>query len=130
MDDACKDNVFEQKTGLFTVGVVVDRSAVKTAHTGKNYMIMIISDLVRFDSVKLQKHLEASVKDRDKLRVIQKSYSNGYKIVKLMAFGESVKKTTTLDAGTIVAVLNLKKMEPKKDDKPMATDSKKQPSKV
>lgn len=40
-----------------------------------------------------------------------KSYSNGYKITKVMAFGEAAKKALDLKYGTVVALVNPKKME-------------------
>ena len=52
--------------------------------------------------------------NRDELKAAMKSYSNGYKIAKFMSFGDSAKKTLDLLPGTVIAILNPKKLENKK----------------
>lgn len=54
--------------------------------------------------------------NRDEVKAAMKSYSNGYKIAKFMSFGDSAKKTVDLQAGTVIAILNPKKLENKKAD--------------
>jgi hypothetical protein len=106
---------FEQKTGMFTVAVIVDKSSMRTSQNGKGYMFMIVSDLERLDSLKLQRQMETTYKgNRDEVKAAMKSYSNGYKIAKFMSFGDSAKKTLDLLPGTVIAILNPKKLENKK----------------
>lgn len=62
LDMAGREKAFEQKTGLFTVAVIVDKSAMKTSQNGKGYMFFVVSDLERLDTLKLQKHMEATFK--------------------------------------------------------------------
>jgi hypothetical protein len=115
LDCAGKNQAFEQKTGLFTVAVIVDKSAMRTSQNGKGYMFLIVSDLERLDTLRLQKEMEAIFKgDREQVKAAMKSYSNGYKIAKFMAFGEAAKNALDLKAGTIVAFLNPKKLDPSK----------------
>lgn len=115
LDSTGKDQAFEQKTGLFTVAVIVEKSTMRTSQNGKGYMFFIVSDLERLDTLRLQKEMEAIFKgDRDQIKGAMKSYSNGYKISKFMAFGDAAKKTLDLKAGTIVAFINPKKLDPNK----------------
>ena len=96
---------FEQKTGMFTVAVIVDKSSMRTSQNGKGYMFMIVSDLERLDSLKLQRQMETTYKgNRDEFKAAMKSYSNGYKIAKFMSFGDSAKKTLDLLPGTVIAM--------------------------
>jgi hypothetical protein len=52
--------------------------------------------------------------NRDEVKLAMKSYSNGYRIAKFMSFGDSAKKTLDLPAGSVIALLNPKKLEQKK----------------
>ena len=68
IDKIGSDTLFEQKVGTFTVGVVVDTSTIKTSAKGTQFMIFVVSDLVRHDALKLNKSQEAAFKDRSKLK--------------------------------------------------------------
>jgi len=106
--------------GYYTVAVVVDRSTLKTSSNGKNYIVLLLSDLTRYNILQVQKSLEVEFKDnKDKLKIALKSYSNGYKALKFMAFGDAAKKAgqAEMKPGTIVAVMNPRKMESKQNDK-------------
>jgi len=91
-------------------------------------MIFIVSDLLRHDSLKLNKSLEAAFPDRELLAQAKKSYSQSYKIMKVMAFSEAAKKALDFKPGSIVAILNPKKLESQRDDN-LATIQQKVPTK-
>jgi len=38
-----------QSLGIFTIGVLVDKSPLKTSGNGKKFMMLKLSDLVKYD---------------------------------------------------------------------------------
>jgi len=77
--------------------------------------------------VQLHKQLESTIKDREQLKAFLKAYSNGYKVLKVMAFSEAAKKADSMPAGTVIAVLNPRKMEPKPEN-PLDSAKARQPA--
>ena len=84
---------------FFTVGVVVENAGPYTSKSGKQFSIMKISDLVKYDLGKVKKHLQSMADKRvngqggskdeatEFIRTSEKSFnSNGYKALKVMAF--------------------------------------------
>lgn len=69
IDRVGRDATFEQKVGLFTVGVLVDGSSLKTSANNKQYLIFVVTDLIRHDALKLNKSLEAAFKDREQFKL-------------------------------------------------------------
>ena len=43
--------------GMFTVGLIVNKSILKTSSNGKNFLVLIVSDLVRYDLLEVEKRL-------------------------------------------------------------------------
>lgn len=75
----------------FTIGVIIEISAVRESKNGKPYAFMKISDLVKYDIMRAKKMIEAKFKEDDVLRKqLERNFTqNGYKTLKIMAFGEA-----------------------------------------
>lgn len=112
------------KTGLssakafFTIGVVVEMSRPITSRNGKQFAIMKLSNLVKYDTHKVKKHLAEEYKeDKDAYKMAEKSFNtNGYKCMKVMIFNELTQKVSKLQIGTVIGLLNPKCMKPTVDN--------------
>ena len=59
MEYQIQEGIAGQKIkSYFTIGVIVEASQEKATKNGKKYKLMKISDLVKYDTVKVKKHLE------------------------------------------------------------------------
>ena len=87
--------------------------------SGKQFSIVKISDLVKYDLQKVKQMLEAQAKKNREVhgetqesseewcRMSERQFnSNGYKTLKIMAFQEAATPISKLSIGTVVGVLN------------------------
>lgn len=113
----------QQSQGFFTIGVVTESSPPIAGKSGKQFSIMKITDLIKYDmnKVRLQltEHLEDKIKksvcDKDEIKTALKSFTtNGYKQIKIMCFEESATELTHLRPGVIIQLINprLMKVDP------------------
>ena len=92
--------------------------------SGKQFSILKVSDLVKYDIQKVKKVLEAQALQNRQLhgeteeqsvewlRMSEKQFnSNGYKTLKIMAFQEVATPISKLTIGTVVGVLNPRVMK-------------------
>lgn len=85
---------FGSAKAFFTIGVVVDVSGPLQAKSGKQFSILKLTDLVKYDLAKVRKFLEMQAKCNltgegieEYVKLSEKSFnSNGYKTLKIMAF--------------------------------------------
>ena len=81
------DELANQTKGFFAVAVVVDRSGVQTAKSGRKFIAVKFSDLQKYDRQKVIKSLEnlpeSTVKTQ--MRTFNK---NMYRVITVMAFGD------------------------------------------
>ena len=98
---------------FFTIGVIVDVSGPFQSKNNKRYTIAKITDLVKYDMNKVKKVLSERFKnDPESMKIAEKSFNtNGYKIVRLMAFDEALSETTKIQTGTIVGIVNPKPLK-------------------
>ena len=75
----------------YTLGVVVEISALRQSRNGKAYAFMKITDLAKYDMVRVKRMLDQRFKDDEVLRKqLEKNYtSNGYKSLRVMVFGDA-----------------------------------------
>jgi len=101
------------KFAFFTVGVVVDKVGVLTSKSGKSFSILKLSDLVKYDQVKVRKFLEDEYKgDPAGFKQAFKSFTrNGYKSLSFMAFGDTAMSVQKITCGTVIGVLNPRLMQ-------------------
>lgn len=104
-----------QSLGIYTIGVLVDKSPLKTSGNGKKFMMLKLSDLVKYDTNQVKKHLSAILEpkiaagkcEKDELKIAMKSFSrNGYKQIGFTCFGECAESMFEYRHGVIVAILN------------------------
>lgn len=74
----------------FTVGVLVDSTRPIASKNGKTFMILKLTDLVKYDMHKVKKQLALKYKNNSEfLKMAEKNIStNGYKTIKVMVFNE------------------------------------------
>lgn len=67
---------------------------MQKSKNGKNYRVLKVTDLQKYEMTKVKKYLEelaVTLKNPPFAKIAEKSYNNnGYKLVKLMAFEESM----------------------------------------
>lgn len=103
----------------FTIGVVVEVSGPTTAKTGKTYFSIKISTLNRYDTSKIRKILIPEISEIQgnpgKIGAAERSFNeNGYKTVKLLAFGEELCRPLAKKIeipGLVVAFSDLKPLD-------------------
>ena len=90
----------------------MDRIGVLTSKGGKTFSIIKLSNLVKYNMVKVKEHLsKIHGADQEGLNVALKAYNaDSYKTVTIMAFGESALPAKKIGSGTVVAVMNPKLM--------------------
>lgn len=97
------------------------------AKSGKQFSIMKVSDLVKYDMSKVRKLLEIMAPKPSNVqmmggvgytevsefvKVSEKSFNtNGYKSLKVMAFQEAATQISKLTIGTVIGLLNPKPMK-------------------
>ena len=96
--------------GIFTVGVIVDRIGVLNSKAGKKFSILKLSNLVKYNVVKVKEHLARVLKnDEDGQKIALRAFNaDAYKTVSFMAFGESALPAKNINSGTVVAIMNPK----------------------
>ena len=100
--------------GFFTVGVIVDKIGVLTSKGGKRFTILRISDLVKYEMVRVKEQLTRLYgSDQEGLKFALKAFgSDGYKSLSVMAFGDCALPSKSIPSGTVIAVLNPRLMPP------------------
>lgn len=108
-----------EKTGyssthaFFTVGVLVESSGVRTSKNNKQHCILKVTDLLKYDTLRVKKQLASFYKDDpDSAALTEKSFNSvGYKTMKVLAFDGLAKKMGKLSIGTVVCILNPRPMK-------------------
>lgn len=105
----------------FTVAVVSTVEAPQTGKSGKRFITVKVTDLVKHDLVKLQKQcfpqLIAGGDAWTRMKVLktaEKSFNtDGYKQLRILAFGDELVKTVykRLEVGMVVAFADLKQLD-------------------
>ena len=105
--------------GFFTIAVMVDKSRVLESKHGKKFIILKLSDLVKYDMSKVRQLIEKEFKNdpgaqKEALKVYN---AEGYKTINFLAFGESLTLPfSKIVAGTVLAVLNPRLMRPQQKE--------------
>ena len=102
-----------QSSGIYTIGVLTDKSPPIPCKNGKHFTIFKLTDLVKYDINRVEDVIRASLgKDmktdmKDEVIMAKKSFThNGYKNISFCAFGDSQTELLKLRAGTILAIIN------------------------
>lgn len=92
---------------FYTIGVVVEKTGAITAKSGKHYCTIKISSLTKYNTIKVKKIFEKqSLMPGSHLQILDKSFTNnGYKTLKIIAFGEISKLVANFALGTVIAVI-------------------------
>ncbi len=93
--------------------MVVDRSGVQTAKSGKKYISVRLSDLQKYDRQKVLQSFAGLSEANTKAQM--KIYNkNMYRVINVMAFGDfSTIVYRICQPGTILAILQLKHLPPR-----------------
>jgi hypothetical protein len=99
--------------------VLSDKTPAMPSKKGTRFSIFKMTDLVKYDLNKVQKHFESSKCGPQETKLQMKQFTpNGYKQVSFMAFGNEVSiSIQNIKAGCVIMVINPKLMKSKDDDK-------------
>ncbi len=93
----------------FTIGVVVELSNLMKSKKGKAYCNLKLSDLNKYDMSKVNKLLAHAFdnQDCDAQKIAKKCFnSNGYKTMRIIAFGDVANKLSKCSTGLVMGILN------------------------
>jgi hypothetical protein len=101
----------------FTVGVIVEVSGPTTAKTGKTYFTLKLSTLEKYDISKLKRFLFPKIPElaasEGRMRAADKSFTmDGYKQLKVLAFGEDLCRPLAKKIGFPGMVIALTDLRP------------------
>ena len=112
-------NQMLQTQGAYTIGVIVDKQERTTAQ-GKKFIILKLSDLIKYDIKQVKEHLAKTLEPKMKAgkcnsnetKIALKSYTkSGYKQVSFMCFGDSHQAIHEFRHGCVVAMISPKYMK-------------------
>lgn len=108
-----------QSHGMFTIGILTDKSPPINSKIGKKFMVFKISDLVKYDIDRVRTYLQEKFgkgENMDEMKITMKSFTpSGYKNISFMAFGDSQLQIQNVRAGTILAIISPKLMKANAD---------------